>query len=248
MQRRNVQFTENSEKPFFESGDIVIDRDDDSPNEAIVVNTPPIEASEWHVPGRGTLTEDNPDYPSDDQVVIVIYRDTIEKTYPNYTGAGVIRSRRLNQDNVQTYAFPSLRLQQVGELEPKEFYLDRLEPSPYHARNFEFTENKEYIQAIREQGYPDPPPYIRDCGNRFEIINGHKRVWASHIAGLESIPCECIYVSDEVAARKWIWSHLDDYEAKEKATARERLRSKFGSKAEQLETEVLQRKEAVVDE
>lgn len=243
-----VHAAENEATSRFDAGDVVIDRDDESPNEAVVVNTPPIEAADWHVPGRGTLAEDNPAYPEDDAVVIVLFRDALERHYPHYTGGGVIRMRRLQRDGAKPYAFPSSRLQRIGTLSPEPIPLDRIDPSPYHARNFDSTANTAYIEAVRDRGRPETPPHLRDCGDRFEIINGHKRIWASHVAGLEAVPCHCIYVDDETAARKWIWSHLDSYDERERTVARRRLRAAFGPRAECLESAVMERKERMRDD
>ena len=46
----------------FAAGEVVRDRDDDDPNDAVVVNVPPIPASEWDVHALNqTLAEANPD-------------------------------------------------------------------------------------------------------------------------------------------------------------------------------------------
>jgi hypothetical protein len=48
----------------FAAGEMVHDRDDDDPNDAVVVNVPPIPASEWDVTALDkTLAEANPTTP-----------------------------------------------------------------------------------------------------------------------------------------------------------------------------------------
>ncbi|RQG87815.1 hypothetical protein EA462_13165 [Natrarchaeobius halalkaliphilus] len=222
------------DEPPFEAGDIVVDREDDSPSEAIVVNVPPIVATEWTVNGRGPLASDNPTYPADDRVVIVIYRTTLDGEYPYYTGGYPIPLERSNQDDVTTYAFPSQRLRRVGTLSPIEIQISSIDPSPYHARNFTTAQNGDFVAEITERGYPDPAPLVRRCDGRFEIVNGHKRIWACHVAGFETVPCHCAYLDDETATRLWARWHLDTYDRAERSAARHRIRSTLGSRADEI--------------
>ena len=54
-------------------GDVVRDREDD-PDPAIVVDTPGAPADGWDIPRFGkTVAEDDPDYPSDAEIVAVVY-------------------------------------------------------------------------------------------------------------------------------------------------------------------------------
>ncbi|RQH00732.1 ParB/RepB/Spo0J family partition protein [Natrarchaeobius oligotrophus] len=220
--------------PPFDNGDVVVDRDDPSPNEAVVINVPPMAATEWVVSGRGTLASDNPAYPDDDRVVIVVYRETLTREYPNYSGGYPMLVDWLNRDGVPYYAFPSRRLRTVDTMQPTELPLSEIDPSPYHARNFVESKNRAFIEEIRDRGRPDPIPLVRDCDDRFEVLNGHKRIWASHVAGLESIPCHCLYVDDEWAARLWAQWHFDSYGAAERSVARRRLEATFGAKADEI--------------
>ncbi|RQG95186.1 ParB/RepB/Spo0J family partition protein [Natrarchaeobius chitinivorans] len=220
-----------------DNGDVVVDREDAAPSEGVVVNLPPMETTEWKVHGRGTLASDNPTYPDDDRVVIAVYRETIEREYPNYSGGYPLRIDWLNRDDARFYAFPSQRLRKIGTVQPTEISLTEIDPSPYHARNFSKAENRTFIEEIRDRGHPDPVPLVRDCDDRFEVLNGHKRIWASHIAGLESIPCHCLYMDDEWAGRLWAEWHLDSYDAAERAVARRRLEANVGSKADEIITQ-----------
>jgi hypothetical protein len=49
-------------------GDVVMDKDTNTSG-PVVVSRISAAAADWHVPGRGTLAEDNPDYPADDRVI-----------------------------------------------------------------------------------------------------------------------------------------------------------------------------------
>ncbi len=221
--------------PSVSPGDIVVDTEADSTTEAVVVNTPQLEAAEWTVPGRGRLSRLNPDYPATDGVVIVLERTVLEREYPYYADAGAIRMDRLKRDAVEPQAFPASRLRQVGKLEPSELPLEKIEPSPYHSRTYDLDQNRTFIEEISDRGYPDPTPYVRHCGNRFEVIDGNKRLWASRVAGLNVVPCRCGYLDDVTAAKKWVASHYETYDAVEMDEARKRLRSKFGSQAADIE-------------
>lgn len=212
------------ERESIQLGDIVVDADDDSPNPAVVVKMPRVTAEEWRVPG-GTVADTNPDYPADDRVIIVAFQDEIEAVYPLYTGGIPFALRQLSRNGIDYYSFPESRLRRVDRPEPHEIELDDIDPCPFHARNFNAEDNRDYIDAIRERGRPKPRPVVRDCGNRFEIVNGHKRIWASYVAGLESIPCDVYYERDLYAARTWARYHLEGYSDQERQVALRRIES-----------------------
>ncbi len=129
---------------------------------------------------------------------------TTSRTHIRSTPAAPARTRQINRDGLRHYSFPKSRLRRIDQLEPIQLTLDAIDPNPYHSRNFTVAENRDYIAAIRDRGRPDPPPIVRDCGDRFELLNGHKRVWASYVAGLESIPCDVHYERELYAARTWL--------------------------------------------
>jgi len=215
-------------------GDVVLDRDSDDPDEAVVVNTPSQIANEWRVQGRGLLHEDNPEYPADDPVIVVVYRSTLNESRPSYGGILPLKIARLNRDRINFYAFPESRLKVVDKLEPDEIPLEKIDPSPYHARSFSKSENQEYIEEIRERGQPRLPPLVRRVDNRWEVVNGHKRIWASHVAGHDSILCARKYLDDEEAARFWAEKHLEGYNPEQASVAVERLRSRLGPVADSI--------------
>lgn len=107
----------------FELGAVVQDRDDGDPNPAVVVNIPPVPASEWDVYGDVTVAEDNPKYPSDATVVIVIYLSEFETANIEYEGGKPLSLKELNRQGIRFYSFPSGRLKRVG-------HVTDTEPSP----------------------------------------------------------------------------------------------------------------------
>jgi len=207
-------------------GDVVEDREGTSPD-GVVVNRVPKPVSEWYVRGQGPVSEHNPAYPADDRTIIVVYFDRLGSQYPNYTGGRAIPVGKLNSDGVKFYAFPETRLRRINSLKPIEVEIAALRPAPYHARNFSAAANRQYIDAIADRGRPKAPPLVRDCPDGFELLNGHKRVWASYVAGLESLSVECIYLDDLAAAKRWARYHLEAYTAEERAVALDRLRGRF---------------------
>lgn len=215
-------------------GDLVVDRDDPDPNPAVVVNTPDVPASDWYVGGRGTLATDNPDYPSDAQTVIVVFRDDLADVRPYYCGTSPLKLQPLEQET-RIYAFPAPRLERVGSLDVPTIPLDEIQPSPYHSRNFDADANRDFIDEIAERGHPKPFPFARVTDDGVELINGHKRVWASHVAGLEEIPVRTIYADREHATRLWADRHLDgSYSGAQAETALDRLQDDWGDAATEI--------------
>jgi hypothetical protein len=93
-------------------GDMVHDVEDDDPDDAVVVNTPPVEVDEWAVSNTDTVASMNPGYPEDSIVIVVIFLSTLTHTdaYSDWDGEDPIG---LPAD-CQTYAFPRGRLRRVG--------------------------------------------------------------------------------------------------------------------------------------
>jgi ParB family chromosome partitioning protein len=201
-------------------GDLVVDRELDDPDTAVIVNTPKVPANGWEVYGDNTVADDNPEYPETDPIVIVVYRDTLQDARPDYEGRDLIRITELNEASIQWYAFPESRLQCVGRYPSTETVpIRKIRNAPYHAREFDPDANQDFVGTIAERGYPKPEPLIRPLDDGYEIVDGHKRVAAAEEAGLETIPCVVEDLSDVNAAQEWIDSHLHRYTEREKQTA-----------------------------
>lgn len=98
----------------FSFGDIVHDREDDDPDDAVVVNIPDVTAEKWSCPDGKTLSEENPGYPTDDNVIVVVFRDTLDEYLPKWPEReDQIPLGRLDENEIPYYAFPSLRLELV---------------------------------------------------------------------------------------------------------------------------------------
>jgi hypothetical protein len=108
----------------FPPGALVVDREDDDPepDHAVVLNTPPIRAADWTVHRlETTVAKDNPDYPADDPVVVVAFREYLEEHdhLPDWDDHdGYWSMAELNEQGVRFYAFPASRLEPLEEADP----------------------------------------------------------------------------------------------------------------------------------
>jgi ParB-like nuclease domain. len=83
------------------------------------------------------------------------------------------------------------------------------ELSPYPEYDIEFTPEDDIIRRCYRNQFPGSFPVVRENGT---ILDGHKRVAAAEIAGLERLPVEVIAVTDQQAADLFRVAHRDDAE------------------------------------
>lgn len=103
-----------SDAPF-EIGEPVADRDRSDPAPAIVVNRPPQTADEWIAYTNTTVAEDNPNYPPDAPVIVVVYRHDLADFDPDWPDHdGPFSLAELNETSVSYYAFPAPRLRSLA--------------------------------------------------------------------------------------------------------------------------------------
>lgn len=93
----------------FDLGDTVLDREDDDPNTATVINCPPVSCDAWDV-GEETVADHNPEYDAEADVIVVAFDDDLDEAKPEYTGDEPVP---LAEIDVPTYAFPPGRLANV---------------------------------------------------------------------------------------------------------------------------------------
>jgi hypothetical protein len=100
-------------------GAVVVDADDTDPDrdEAVVVNTPPVALDDW-VAYRDddgedvTVAADNPAYDADSEVVVVAFREDLERAHPDWSPPEALELPA----ECPTYAFPPRRLRRIGDL------------------------------------------------------------------------------------------------------------------------------------
>jgi hypothetical protein len=104
----------------FDLGDRVLDREDDDPDEAVVVNRPPVAAEEWtvfHENGEEvTVADDNPGYDPKAEVIVVAFAAELEDAHPAYDADEPLA---LAEAECYTYAFPPGRLERVDDTDPE---------------------------------------------------------------------------------------------------------------------------------
>lgn len=92
--------------------------------------------------------------------------------------------------------------------------LDAVDPAPYSVRDLDAAENRGYIAKIRDRGFAGSFPVVRphpSGDDRYQIVEGHKRLWAAEKAGLDEHPVEIDdSVDDWTLALRFIADHLPD--------------------------------------
>jgi hypothetical protein len=102
-------------------GDLVLDRDTDHSDPAVVVNTPPTTADEWTAYTGTTVAEDNPEYPADASIIVVAFRNEILDEQPEMVAPdSPIPLEDLNEVGIKHYSFPAPRLRR-GDPETDDF-------------------------------------------------------------------------------------------------------------------------------
>jgi len=108
-------------KNVYEYGAIVVDADSsvefDERDRAVVVNTPPVDCSDWTVyqeDGEAvTVADDNPVYDPDSGVVVVAFLQDLTREHPDWDATSALDLPL----ECASYAFPPRRLQRVGTYE-----------------------------------------------------------------------------------------------------------------------------------
>lgn len=104
---------EDEEK--FVYGDIVHDENQAEPDDLVVVNLPAKTADQWNING-GTLADQNPACPRQDDVVIVVLLQTLNRHMPKWDEREKeIPLKQLNDDGVPTSVYPGERLDRIQD-------------------------------------------------------------------------------------------------------------------------------------
>ena len=78
-------------------------------------------------------------------------------------------------------------------------YIDPYPDHPYYVENDEDMENM--VQSIQSIGQLTPGAIRIKPEGRFELLSGHRRLWACRLAGLKTFRCEVLELSDEEAVK-----------------------------------------------
>jgi hypothetical protein len=96
--------------------------------------------------------------------------------------------------------------------------LRTIEAAPYHEREFQESENRGYVADVRDTGFVGSFPVVRPIdgdldhpgSEGFEVVEGHKRIWACRQAGIVTHPVEIVDISDWAAACRFVADHYPD--------------------------------------
>ncbi|MGC8501784.1 ParB/RepB/Spo0J family partition protein [Desulfurella sp.] len=114
--------------------------------------------------------------------------------------------------------------------------IDDIKPSPYQPRNFESDDSLlELVNSIKEKGVIQPI-IIRKKEDSCELIAGERRLRASKLAGLQTIPAIIKNFSDEEAAQIALIENIqrEDLNPLEEALAYKKLIENFDYTQEEL--------------
>jgi ParB family chromosome partitioning protein len=123
--------------------------------------------------------------------------------------------------------------------QPLEIPLELIERNPFQTRtNFDAEKLAELAQSIAATGVVQPITVRVLPGGRYQLINGERRLRASHQAGKATIPAVVREVSDEQAMEMTIVENLQraDLNPMEQARAFQRLSVDFKMTQEQMAT------------
>ncbi len=96
-----------------EVGSYVYDGDSGNQKQAIVISKPGVSAENWEVNEEETVLDKNPDYPAEDEVVIVVFVEDLDEWWDDwreYTPDDFFKE--IKQRGHKFYAFPESRLEE----------------------------------------------------------------------------------------------------------------------------------------
>jgi hypothetical protein len=100
-------------------GTRVVDGDEDAPNDAVVVWRPAdMTTADWTYEAGGetyTTAESNPDYPDDEQLVVVVFERALEEAWPEWTTVDPSDLYEgVKNRNLPLFGFPESRLEPIA--------------------------------------------------------------------------------------------------------------------------------------
>jgi ParB family chromosome partitioning protein len=218
----------------------VVDRKQSAQQQSrgVVVQCPAKRIEDWVVYDDRTVADDNPGYNPREHVAVVVYHQDLVEEFPYYTGSRPLLFSQIRERNLPYYAFPRSRLEKIGERQSFEIPLSKIKPSPYHSRSYSVENNRRFIKKARRLGHPKPLPQVRVQHNtgqtKFQVLDGHKRIWVAHVASCESIPVRCLYMSDENAAKMYLHGHAEKLSEDQMKYVCQQLEQRLDSPVEQF--------------
>ena len=133
---------------------------------------------------------------------------------------------------------------QVLELDPR-----GIDHNPSQPRKHFNEEHLEELAASVKRDGVQEPIIVRPKGDSHELVSGERRVRASIMAGLETVPAICREVSDEEMLKFGLIENIqrEDLNAVELAQAYQRLIDEFGWTQERVAEEVGKKRATVTN-
>jgi hypothetical protein len=234
--------TRSSQPNKLRLGAVVVDERDPNDTPLIVVNEPPVEAQNWTDIDDQTLAETRPEYPPNDDVFIAVERETLHDNFPAYGGIEPIKISRLTGTETDWRAFPRSQLQYQHREREHPVPISDLLPSPYHAQDFSLVDDGRLVAAMDRANtfFGSVDARITHDG-RLRMVNGHKRVWAATVAGIETVPTIGHSCRPLEAAEMFARMHLkqpeddpDSYVGEAREEAIRCLQTRFGTQCAEI--------------
>jgi hypothetical protein len=161
----------------FDIGEPVVDRDQDDPNTAIIVNCPPKTADDWTAYRETTVAEDNPDYPDDALIAVAVYRDELAEFDSDWADRDKPFSlAEFNEAGTSHYSFPAPRLKSLAseaetddgntdtdaENETGEQTVEEASTDDTPTVPTEDETNTDGTEETESESAPDPPAAVRE--------------------------------------------------------------------------------------
>lgn len=192
----------------FLPGTVVVDREDREPTPAVVINRPPCTCNEWvayrdsETDREVTVAEDNPEYDSESDLVVVAFRETLEEQDPEKLP--IEEPIQLAELNCRHYGFPKGRLQVVDDTtngSPND-QLDRSVASECSSAESKFESETDSEAADRETGPNSGETRSQDSvdegsSEKEEVVDSEKRELSPEFEALRDRLADSATVSVE---------------------------------------------------
>ena len=190
-----------------------------------------------------------------------VYRGWVERIHHHERHLMLRDATLVDEDETDVGSTLVTRATEVAVLEDnsriERIALRTIEAAPYHEREFQESENRGYVADVRDTGFVGSFPVVRPIdgdldhpgSEGFEVVEGHKRIWACRQAGIVTHPVEIVDISDWAAACRFVADHYPDpgqvdgdgavgsgcYEADDLAASIETLVDEWGERAFELD-------------
>jgi len=151
----------------YTEGTIVVDKEEENPEEAVVVRNTDVRINQWNVDnGEKTVHDDNPEYDEDELTTLVVFTDYLDEEWPEWreTDPEDLYEEVMDRDHIKWYSFPRSRLIPGKRYLPEEYATLNEKGKEKYGHIFE-VERLPLRHIINQQGESEDP----DTGEEKEI-------------------------------------------------------------------------------